>query len=175
MMGARRARRVAALALLALAAGCASGEKRPLIEPTTIGPTALGIFLLRTYLATGREANFDERRRWQDRLDERVSRHLRQHPELEQTSRYMDFRGWHQVGPDSTRAEVRVLLEEPDEVVMDRERMRQLVEHHWPAVAGQVTEGWRYPGWVLFFDERALVRVFKVGAGLPPAASLPSN
>jgi hypothetical protein len=166
---------VATLALAGLVAGCLARAVPPLIEPTTNGPTALSMFLYRSYLTNGREPNFDERRRWQDRLDDRVTRYLRQHPEVEQSPRYMDIRGWRQVVEDSTRAEVVLLLDDPDETATDRERMKQLAEHYWPPLAGRATEVWVYPGWLLYFDQEAVVKIFKVGGDLPPSASLPSR
>jgi hypothetical protein len=167
-------RALAPLAAAALVAGCLAAARPAPLEPTTTGPSALGVFMYKSFLINGREPNFDERRRWQDRLDDRVSRYLRQHPEVEQSPRYMDVRGWRQVVEESPRAEVRVLLEEPDEVTTDRERMRQLADQHWPPIASRATEAWVYPGWLLFFDDQGVIKMFKVGGDLPPSAALPS-
>ena len=81
---------LAAAALLATA--CAATE--PVLERTTKGPSAEEFFIMQSYAVNGRGPNFDEKRVWQDQMDEKVFKYLREHPELENTSRYSEFRFW---------------------------------------------------------------------------------
>ena len=152
-----------------LALGCASQLQT--VERTQVGPKAQELFLVRSYLTVGREPNFDERRLWQDQIDERVTRYLREHPELEQASRYSEFRFWRQVMIGSTRAEVRTLLEAPDEETIDPALMGALAARHWPAMEKRAAEAWLYPpSWVIFFDgEGAVVDLVRRVGRLDPA------
>ena len=121
-----RAPRVGALLLAgALGAGCATSGQET-VGRTGIGPTARELFVARSVMAYGREPSFDETRRWQDRMDDRVSRYLREHPEIEQSDRYSDFSFFRQVTPGSTRGEVQALLDEPDERTIDAALMAVL-------------------------------------------------
>ena len=148
-------------ALLGL--GCAAHIET--VERVQQGPKAEELFILRSYLANGREPSFDEKRMWEDRLDDRVTRYLREHPELEQRTRYTDFRFWHQVAPGSAREEVRTLLEEPEEETIDPALMGALAARHWSAIQAKAKEAWVYsPGWVIFFDDAGVVDVVRRGA-----------
>ena len=155
-------RRAAWLLVAAAVAGCATPQ---VVERVEQGPRAQEIFLTRSYLGNGREPSFDERRKWEDRLDERVSKFLRDHPELEQATRYSDFRFWRQVVIGSTRDEVRTLLDAPEEETSDPALMESMAKRHWPAMQRKVKEAWVYPpGWVIYFDDAAVVDITrKVG------------
>jgi hypothetical protein len=144
------------LAAAALLAACATLSET--VERVGRGPRAEEIFLARSFAVTNRMPTFDERRMWEDRVEQRLGRHLREHPELEQTPRYTDVRFWRQVGQGATREEVRVLLEEPDERTVDPALMGALAGPHWPAIAPRVREAWVYPlGWVVYFDDQGAV------------------
>jgi hypothetical protein len=164
------------LAAAALAAACgAVTEPMPVFEPAARGPSADEVFVMRSYLTYGRQPSFDERRRFEDHLEDRVGQYLRAHPELEQSPRYSEVRFWRQVGEGTPREEVLVLLQEPDERTREAARLRQLGDRFWPALSDkQAVEAWRYPGWVLFFDEQALVGFIKV-LNPPPSASMPGR
>jgi hypothetical protein len=163
MMGAMRH---AWLLLALVVVACAAPE---VIERLSRGPRAEEILLARSLEVNNRPPSFDEKRYWEDRLDARISRYLREHPELQQTTRYSDFRFWKQVMPGSTREEVRVLLEEPDEKTIDPALMAALAAQHWPRIQRRATEAWVYPlGWVLYFDEKGVVEVVRRG----PAGAL---
>jgi len=95
-----------------LAAGCSS-MTQPTLERTTRGPNAEEFFIAQSVATNGRPPSFDEKRVWQDQMDEKVFKYLREHPELESTSRYSEFRFWRQVAPGSTPDEVKELLGEP--------------------------------------------------------------
>lgn len=91
-------------------------------------------------------------------MDDRVGRYLREHAEMEQATRYSDFRFWRQVVVGSTRDEVRTLLDEPDEQTTDPALMASMAQQHWPTMQANVKEAWVYPpGWVLYFDEGGAV------------------
>jgi hypothetical protein len=157
-----------------LAAGCLLTNPRSAFEPATRGPSADEVFVMRSYLKLGREPGLDERRRFQESLDERVRRYLRDHPEVEQSTRYTEVRFYKQVGQGTPRKEVLVLLEEPDETTVDPARMAQLSERFWPTVSERAREAWLYPGWVLFFDEQACFGFIKV-LNPPPSMSFPNR
>jgi hypothetical protein len=150
--------RVGWLVAAVLATGCLLASE--VVERVGQGPRAQELFYYRIYMVNGRDPNFDERRKWEDALDERVSRYMREHPEIEQATRYSDFRFWRQVVVGSTRGEVRALLEEPDEQSMDPALMGAMAQQHWPAIQRRAKEAWVYPpGWVLYFDDKAVVDI----------------
>jgi hypothetical protein len=153
----RRLSRLSGLAAALLAGGCAALTE-PTLERTTRGPNAEEFFIQQSYAVNGRAPNFDEKRVWQDQMDEKVFKYLREHPEMESTSRYTEFRFWRQVTHGSTPGEVRVLLGEPHERTIDPALMSSLGEQHWPAVRATAKEAWVYPlGWVVFFDDKGVV------------------
>jgi hypothetical protein len=152
--GIRTAGLAAAMALL----GSCTSMTEPVLERTTRGPSAEEFFIQQSYATNGRPPNFDEKRVWQDQMDEKVFKYLREHPELEATSRYTEFRFWRQVTNGSTPGEVKVLLGEPRERTIDPALMASLGEQHWPAVRTTAKEAWVYPlGWVVFFDDKGAV------------------
>ena len=151
-------RRAGWLLLALLATGCLLAAE--VVERVGQGPRAQDMFFYRAYMSNGREPNFDERRKWEDAMDERISRYMRTNPEIEQATRYSDFRFWRQVVVGSTRAEVRILLEEPDEQSADPALMAALAQQHWPMIQRRAKEAWVYPpGWVLYFDDKAVVDI----------------
>jgi len=150
-------RRLHLVLVAALAAGCATPVET--VEYTPRGPAAEELFIARSYAINGRAPTFEERRYWQGTVDEEVFAYLRKHPELEQTSRYTDFRFWWQVTTGSTPAEVRVLLSEPQERTADPARMAALAERHWDEIGPRAVEAWVYDPWVLYFDEQAVVGI----------------
>src|SRR5262250_96691 len=118
----------------------------PVLERTSRGPNAEEFFIQQSYAANGRAPSFDEKRVWQDQMDEKVFKYLREHPELENTSRYSEFRFWRQVAPGSTPGEVKVLLG----------------EQHWQAVRSTAKEAWVYPlGWVVYFDDTGVIDMLR--------------
>ena len=108
----------------------------------------------RSQVMNGRDPNFDEKRIWESRADMRIAKYLRDHPEVEQSPRYMDVRFWRQVSPGAPRVEVEALLEEPQEQTIDPALMAVLAERHWDDFGRRATEAWIYYGWAIFFDER---------------------
>lgn len=150
---------LAAAALLT--AACASATA-PVLERTTKGPSAEEFFIMQSFAVNGRGPNFDEKRVWQDQMDEKVFKYLREHPELESASRYSEFRFWRQVTTGSTPGEVKVLLGEPRERTIDSALMASLGEQHWQAVRLTAKEAWVYPlGWVVYFDDAGVVDLLR--------------
>ena len=147
-------------ALTLLTASCAATA--PTLERTTRGPNAEEFFIQQSFASNGRAPTFDEKRVWQDQMDEKVFQYLRAHPEIESTSRYSEFRFWRQVAPGSTPGEVKVLLGEPREQTLDPALMASLGEQHWTAVRATAREAWVYPlGWVVYFDDKGVVDMLR--------------
>ena len=150
-----------------LVAACAG--RLDTVEWTTRGPSAEEFFVTRSYVINGRAPSFDEKRRWESEVEERVYKYLREHPELEQTSRYTDFRFWWQITTGSTPAEVRVLLEEPQEQTIDPARMAALAERHWSEIQVKAKEAWVYgPAWVIYLDDASVVAMLHRVSGTAP-------
>jgi hypothetical protein len=138
------------------AAGCAA--RLDTAELTARGPAAEELLVGRSLAVNRRAPTFDEKRQWEGQVEDRVFRYLREHPELEQTARYSEFRFWWQVTAGSTPGEVRVLLEEPQERTIDPARMAALAERHWGGLQGKAVEAWVYePAWVIYFDDTVVV------------------
>lgn len=154
-----------------MSVGCAA--KVDVVELTPKGPSAEDLYLERSWAINGRAPTFTEKRRWEAGVEERVYAYLRQHPELEHTARYSDFRLWWQVTTGSTPAEVRVLLEEPAEQTVDRARMAVLAERQWVEVQAKAKEAWFYPpAWVIYFDETSVVGIVHRVSGAAPRDGL---
>jgi hypothetical protein len=164
----RLAPRLAVLPLaLSLGLG-ACGQKLHTYEQTSQGPAALDVMTARSYALNGRAPSFDEKRVWENQLDMRVAKHLREHPELEQSPRYMEFRFWRQVAPGASREEVEVLLERPTERTIDPALMAALADRHWDDIGRTAEEAWAYYGWVIYFDDDAVVGTVRRVSRLEP-------
>jgi len=150
----RRASWLAAIVMLI--AGCVTPE--PKLERTVRGPSAEEFFVQQSVATNGREPSFDEKGIWMNQMDEKISKYLRDHPELEQSPRYTEFKFWRQVTPGSKPGEVKVLLGEPREQTIDPALMSSLGEQHWTNLRATAREAWVYPlGWVVFFDDKSEV------------------
>jgi len=156
-----RAFRISLVAMAGLLVGaCAS--KQPIIEQTTRGPIAQEIQIARSFAANGRDMGWDEKRHYEEELEEKVFKYLREHPELQNESRYSTFRFWRQVSIGSTREEVKVLLDDPDERTIDPALMAAMARRHWSQVQGKAKEAWVYPlGWVLYVDDKVVVSMIR--------------
>src|SRR5262249_60802863 len=98
--------------------------------------------------------------------EDKVFKYLREHPEIENDSRYTSFRFWRQVSIGSTKEEVRILLDEPDQRTIDPALMASLSRRHWSQVQTKAKEAWVYPlGWGLYMDDTAVVGM---NCGSPP-------
>jgi hypothetical protein len=143
-----------------LVGACASAP--PVIEQTTRGPIAQEIQIARSFNANGRDMSWDEKRHYEEELEEKVFKYLREHPEFQNESRYSTFRFWRQVSIGSTKDEVKVLLSDPEERTIDPALMASMARRHWSQVQGKAKEAWIYPlGWVLYIDDKAVVSMIR--------------
>ena len=166
MMLVPRLARVLALLLALGAAACV--DKLEIVEQTTQGPTAWDVLGARSLSVNGREPSFDEKRYWDTQVETRIAKYLREHPELEQSPRYTEFRFWRQVAPGATRSEVEVLLEEPQEQTIDNALMAMLAERHWTDLERKAKEAWVYYDWVIYFDDVSVVGMVRRVSRLDP-------
>jgi len=144
-----------------MAAACATPQ--PVVEQTTRGPIAREIQIARSFAANGRDMGWDEKRHYEEQLEEKVFKYLREHPDFQNETRYSTFRFWRQVSVGSTKEEVKLLLEDPDERTIDPALMASLARRHWSQVQGKAKEAWVYPlGWVLYIDDKAVVSMIRV-------------
>lgn len=151
----RISRMACTLLVAGVVAGCLGNMET--VEQTTQGPTGLDVFTARTVAVNGRTPTFDERRFWDNQMDLRIAKYMREHPELEQSPRYMEFRFWRQVVPGMTKDEVRILLDQPEERTIDPALMAMLAERHWPEFERRAKEAWEYYGWAIYFDDTEVV------------------
>lgn len=153
------ARRALAMLLVAAAAGGCALFRGPAEQRTTDGVTAEEMFTVRVFRQNGREPNFEERSTWADRLDQRISDYLRQHPEAANSLEVAKFRALHQVSVGMSKELVEILLGAPAGVARDPEQMKKIARKYWPDVQeAKATEAWVYPlGWNLYFAGDRLV------------------
>lgn len=148
-------RSVLVLSLVAALAGCASV---PFEQRTTQGPTAEQVWMYRVMTESGRQPTFEERGRWQDRLDGDVSRYLNEHPDVANAYDVHEFRFTRQVTVGMRKDQVTILLGTPDAVVTDAAQMEKLAARFWNDLKGKATETWVYPlGWRVYFAEDRVV------------------
>ena len=142
---------IAVLALLVLAACARFGP--PLEQRTSRGPNARQFWMLRQMMANNREPSLDERRHWEDQLDQQISHYLRQNPEAANALHVSSFRFDKQVVTGMTKEQVLILLGAPEAVTADQGEMEKLARRYWKDMQGSVTEAWVYDlGWRMFFS-----------------------
>ena len=164
----RPVRLLVSLFAIALACtGCAM-DRFEKVDQTSQGPTGMDVLTARSQVMNGRDPSFDEKRIWETRADMRIAKYLRDHPELEQSPRYMDVRSWRQVSAGAPRVEVEALLEEPQEQTIDPALMAVLAERHWDDFGRRATEAWVYYGWAIFFDDKEVVGMVRRVSRLEP-------
>jgi len=146
------------LAALLLAA-CAT-LRPPLEQRTTQGPTAEEFWIYRVLLLNGREPTFDERRHWEDQIDQRIGEYLRAHPEAANSLDVSTFRFYRRAAVGMTKEQILILLGPPDAVTSDPAQMEKLARRYWPGIQGNATEAWVYPlGWHFYFAGTRLVDI----------------
>jgi hypothetical protein len=161
-------RSLVGLAAIALACTACISQHLDTVEQTSKGPTGYDMLAARSQMVNGREPNFDEKRIWESQSDLRIAKYLREHPELEQTPRYMDVRFWRQVSPGAARGEVEALLDEPQEQTVDPALMVVLAERHWDDIGRRAVEAWVYFEWAIFFDDKQVVGIVRKKSKLEP-------
>jgi hypothetical protein len=149
---------VAAVALLVLA-GCARFGP-PLEQRTSHGPTARQFWLMRAMMANNKQPGIDERRHWEDQLDQQIAQYLRQNPEAANALHVSSFRFDKQVVTGMTKEQVLILLGAPEAVTSDQAEMEKLARRYWKDIQGSVTEVWVYElGWRMFFSGPKLATI----------------
>ena len=152
-------RRIIAVALVLALAGCAS--TRTTEQRTTEGPMAEDIWTMKVVVANGREPNFDERRRWDNSMEQKISQYLRQNPAAANSVDVSTFRFIRQVTIGQTSDQVLILLGPPLAKVTDAAEMEKLARQYWPAVKeNEPSEVWTYPsGWRIYLKDQMVVDI----------------
>lgn len=147
-------------AVVLVLAGCASSAG-PIEQRTTQGPNAQEFFVNRTLLENGREPSFEERRHWDNQIEDKISVYLREHPEVANSLDVSTFRFDRRTAIGMSKEQVVILLGEPALTTTDAAAMEKLARQYWPAIrARKVTETWSYPGgWHLYFAGEKLADI----------------
>jgi len=156
------------LVAVLLLAGCGFIEKQRQIEQrTSQGPTAQQMFNLRVLNENGREPTFEEKRRWDEEIEQHIATYLREHPEKANALDVSTFRFLRQSAVGQDKQQILILLGPPLAVSQDQAHMQKLARSYWPLIQGNATEVWMYPlGWNMFFAGQRLVDITQyVGAG----------
>ncbi len=154
-------RRAASAVLAAvLLAGC-SIATQTVDQRTSQGPTADLFWTTQLITANGRQPTFEEKRHFNDDLEARISKYLREHEEAASNPLTVQaFRNLHQVTAGMEKGQVEVLLGPPFTTSDDAQQMANWARRHWPAIRGRADEAWGYPhGWIFYFDKGKLVDI----------------
>jgi hypothetical protein len=159
-------KRPALVLALLVAAGCS--VIRPTIDQrTTQGPTATELWTVRVMQQTGRAPSFEEKRYFEQEMDDRIGRYLSEHQEAANSLTLMSFRALKQVTVGMDKGQVEILLGPPVTTTRDAAQMQNLARQHWPEIRGKADEAWSYPfGWVVYFTKS---RVVELTQYLPPS------
>jgi len=152
--------RVAPLALLLVSlSACASLTTTE--QRSTQGPRAEEIWTASVMLSAGREPSFDEKRHWDNQLDEKIADYLRRHAEVANSLEVSTFRFLRQVTVGMTKEQIQILLGPPAAATTDSAEVEKLARGYWPAVkASGAKEAWVYPqGWRLYFADARVVDI----------------
>ena len=150
-----RVKRPLVAVALCLLAGCAVLVP-PIDQRTSQGPTAAEFWTARVMTQTGRAPSFEERRHFEDEMDEQIGRYLRENQEAANSLTVTSFRSLRQVTVGMDKKQVEILLGAPMSTTNDPAQMQSLARHHWPDIRDKTTpeEAWIYPfGWVVYFRQ----------------------
>jgi len=148
-----------------VAGGCAT--RMGVEQRTTQGPTAQQMFNLKIMGENGREPTFDEKRIWDQQIEERISAYLRAQPEKANALDVSTFRYVRQATVGMDKEQILILLGAPVTVSGDQAQMQTIARGYWPKIEGNATEVWVYPlGWNLFFAGPKLIDITQF---LPPS------
>ena len=147
------------LLVVLVLSGCAK-FRPPLEQKTSHGPTARQFWLLKMMSANDREPSLDERRHWEDQLDQQISVYLQKNPEAASALHLTSFRFDKQVVTGMTKEQVMILLGAPETVTAEQAEMEKLARRYWKDLQGNVTEAWVYDlGWRFYFTGPKLVAI----------------
>jgi hypothetical protein len=156
-------KRIAIVALALIVAGCYMWRVRE--QRTTEGPLAEDIWTMKVLMVNGREPNFDERRRWDNAMEQRIGEYLRQNPGAANSMDVSTFKFIRQVSVGQTSEQVLILLGPPMSRTADQAEMEKLARQFWPSVKeSEPTEAWVYPsGWRIYIKDRTVVDITQYG------------
>jgi hypothetical protein len=164
MLRAVTLRALALVALTLMLGACAS--TREVEQRTSQGPTADEFWLYRMMLTNGREPNFDERRHWQNDIEDQISKYLREHPEAANSLEVSTFRFYRRATVGMTKEQVVILLGRPIKTTTDAAEIEKAARKYWPDVKDRAKEGWAYPmGWFFYFAEDRVVDITRYVPG----------
>jgi outer membrane protein assembly factor BamE (lipoprotein component of BamABCDE complex) len=149
-----RVKRPRVALVLCLLAGCAT-ILPPLDQRTSQGPTADEFWTARVMQQTGRAPSFEEKRHFENEMDERIGRYLREHQDAASSTTVLSFRSLRQVTIGMDKQQVEILLGPPITTTRDPAQMQNFARHHWPEIRDKTKpdEAWSYPfGWVVYFS-----------------------
>jgi hypothetical protein len=139
-------------------AGC--GAAMTVEHRTTQGPSAQQMFNYRVLSQNGREPTFDEKRQWDEQMEQRISAYLREHPDKANALDVSTFRFLRQAQVGMEKEQILILLGAPDKVSGDQAQMQAIARRYWSEIEGNATEVWVYPlGWNFFFAGPKLVDI----------------
>jgi hypothetical protein len=143
-----------------VAAGCAT-PLQTIDQRTSQGPTADEVWTAKMMTANGRFPTFEEKRYFQDELDARISKYLREHDDVASDPLTVPaFRNLHQVTAGMQKGQVEVLLGPAFSTSSDPQQMANWARRHWPEIRGRADEAWGYPhGWIFYFSKGKLVDI----------------
>src|SRR5262249_56255871 len=124
-------KRIAIVALALIVAGCYWSQVKE--QRTTEGPLAEDIWTMKVLMVNGREPNFDERRRWDNVMEQRIGQYLRDHPEAANSMDVSTFKFIRQVSVGQSSEQVLILLGPPMSRTADQPDMQQLTPHSYPS------------------------------------------
>jgi len=153
----RHACSVAAFVLVLAGCGALATQERRAAQ----GPSAEEIWTARVVLDTGHEPTFDEKQRWDDQMDQRISQYLARNPALANSLNVTTFRITRQVTVGMERDLVLLLIGPPVLFAKDTAEIEKLARRFWPQVKNNnPKEAWLYPqGWRLFVDDTRVVDI----------------
>jgi hypothetical protein len=152
--------RVTVLAGLVLALSACAVFRPPVEQRTTHGPSADEFFIMRSIEANGRQPTFDERRHWEDHIDDAIARYLREHPESANSLNVSTFKFYRRSSVGMTKDQIAILLGPPLASTTEPAEMEKLARRFWPQVKGRAKEAWVYPlGWHLYFADDRVVEI----------------
>lgn len=139
-------------------------------QRTTQGPTADEFWMTKMLASNGRYPSFEEKRHFQDELDERIAKYLREHEDAASDPLTTPaFRNLHQVTAGMQKGQVEVLLGPPFSTSDDAQQMANWARRHWPEIRGRADEAWGYPyGWIFYFHRGRIVEITQYLSGSTP-------
>jgi hypothetical protein len=150
--------------LVTLTAG-ACAKQMTVEQRTSQGPSAQQMFNYRVLTQNGREPTFDEKRQWDEQIEQRISAYLREHADRANALDVSTFRFLRQAQVGMDKEQILILLGAPATVSGDQGQMQQIARRYWPEIQGNATEVWVYPlGWNLFFAGQRLIDITQYAA-----------